>query len=66
MKRDHRLVDIDLERARRAVESTVEYLQAQLGAEEWTKGMNPDVPATELLDNPYTYTEYKSDVTHGG
>jgi cytosine/adenosine deaminase-related metal-dependent hydrolase len=66
VKRDHRLVDIDLERARSVVESTVEYLQAQLGDEEWAKGMNPDVPATEILDNPYSYTDYKSDVTHGG
>jgi 5-methylthioadenosine/S-adenosylhomocysteine deaminase len=66
VKRDHRLVGIDLERARSAVESTVEYLQGQLGAEEWDKGMNPDVPATEILDNPYSYTDYKSEVTHGG
>jgi hypothetical protein len=66
VKRDHRLVDVDLGRARSALESTVDYLQAQLGAEEWNKGMNPDVPETEIFDNPYTYTDYKSDVTHGG
>jgi 5-methylthioadenosine/S-adenosylhomocysteine deaminase len=66
VKRDHRLVDINLASARSVVESTVEYLQAQLGAQEWDKGMNPDVPAREMLHNPYTYTEYKSDVTHGG
>jgi cytosine/adenosine deaminase-related metal-dependent hydrolase len=66
VKRDHRLVDIDLDRARSLVESTVDYLQAQLGPEEWDKGMNPDVPETQVLDNPYTYTDYKSDVTHGG
>ena len=66
VKRDHRLVDIDLERARSVVESTVDYLRGRLGDEEWDKGMNPDVPETEMLDNPYTYTEYKSDVTHGG
>ena len=65
VKRDHRLVDIDLDRARRAVESTVEYLQAQLGRGVG-QGMNPDVPETKVLDNPYTYTDYKSDVTHGG
>jgi cytosine/adenosine deaminase-related metal-dependent hydrolase len=66
VKRDHRLVDIDLARARSLIEATVDYLQSQLGAEEWNKGMNPDVPETEMLDNPYMYTEYKSDVTHGG
>jgi hypothetical protein len=66
VKRDHRLVDIDLDHARSLVDSTVDYLQAQLGPEEWDKGMNPDVPETQVLDNPYTYTEYKSDVTHRG
>jgi N-acyl-D-aspartate/D-glutamate deacylase len=66
VKHDHRLVGIDLDRARSLVESTVEHLQSQLGPEEWAKGMNPDVPETQILDNPYTYTEYKSDVTHGG
>jgi 5-methylthioadenosine/S-adenosylhomocysteine deaminase len=66
VKRDHRLVGIDLERARSLVESTVEHLQSELGPEEWANGMNPDVPQSKVLDNPYTYTEYKSDVTHGG
>jgi hypothetical protein len=28
--------------------------------------MNPDVPQTKVLDNPYTYTEYRSAATHGG
>ena len=28
--------------------------------------MNPELPADdEVLDNPYQYTEYKSDSTHG-
>ena len=27
--------------------------------------MNPDLPTTEVLDNPYQYTEFKSDSTHG-
>jgi 5-methylthioadenosine/S-adenosylhomocysteine deaminase len=66
VKRDHRLVGIDLDRARSLVDLTVDYLQTQLGPEEWDKGMNPDVPETQVLDNPYTYTEYKSDVTHRG
>ena len=26
--------------------------------------MYPDLPSSELLDNPYQYTEYKSDTTH--
>jgi len=27
--------------------------------------MSPDVPATKILDNPYTYTDYHSGSTHG-
>lgn len=66
VKREGRLVDVDLAAVRREVESTVEYLRAQLGEEAWRQGMNPDIPAAKVLDNPYTYTTYQSDSTHGG
>ena len=65
VKYAHKLVDVDLARARSTVESTVEYLQGQLGPEVWEQGMNPDIPSTKVLDNPYTYTEYRSASTHG-
>lgn len=66
VKYDHDLVAVDLPALRRAVEATVEHLQTQLGDEQWAKGMNPDMPADdEVLDNPYQYTEYKSESTHG-
>ncbi|HEX5402265.1 MAG TPA: amidohydrolase family protein [Pseudonocardiaceae bacterium] len=64
VKRDHKLVDVDLAAARHAVEQTVEYLRSTLGEEAWAKGMNPDVPETGILDNPYTYTDYSSTSTH--
>jgi hypothetical protein len=51
---------------RTSVESTVSYLRDSLGAEAWEAGMNPDIPQREILDNPYQYTEYRSDSTHGG
>lgn len=60
VKRDHRLVGIDLGPVRHAVEQTVEYLRSTLGEEAWQQGMNPDVPETKILDNPYTYTDYTS------
>ncbi|MDX3189873.1 amidohydrolase family protein [Streptomyces sp. MN03-5084-2B] len=66
VKRDGRLVGADLPAVRRRVEETVEYLRGQLGEEAWRQGMNPDVPETKILDNPYTYTDYQSDSTHGG
>ncbi|HWN28450.1 MAG TPA: amidohydrolase family protein [Actinomycetospora sp.] len=64
VKRDHRLVGVDLAAARRAVEQTVEHLRGTLGEEAWGQGMNPDIPETKILDNPYTYTDYRSAATH--
>ncbi|MFF4241294.1 amidohydrolase family protein [Actinomadura geliboluensis] len=63
VKHDHRLVGVDLAAARREVEATVEYLRGSMGEEAWAAGMNPDVPETKILDNPYTYTDYRSDAT---
>ncbi|MFG1924871.1 amidohydrolase family protein [Cryptosporangium sp. NPDC048952] len=64
VKHDGKLVGIDLAAARTAIESTVEYLQETLGTEAWEAGMNPDIPETKVLDNPYTYTDYRSASTH--
>ncbi|MDX3072760.1 amidohydrolase family protein [Streptomyces sp. MI02-7b] len=64
VKHDHRLVGVDLAAARREVERTVEHLRSQLGEEGWARGMNPDVPETKILDNPYQYTDYRSSSTH--
>jgi cytosine/adenosine deaminase-related metal-dependent hydrolase len=58
VKYDHRLVDIDLAKARQVIEQTVEYLKGELGPEAWTGGMHPEIPETKVLDNPYTYTEW--------
>lgn len=60
VKLGHELVGVDLVRARAAVERTVEYLMGELGEEAWSKGMNPDIPQTRVLDNPYTYTGWES------
>ena len=64
MKHEHRLVGVDVQRAKDAVADTLEHLRADMGEEEWLKGMNPDVPETKVLDNPYTYTEYRTAATH--
>jgi len=65
VKRDLRLVGTGLAQARAEVERTVEYLRSTLGEQAWNAGMNPDIPARTLLDNPYTYTDYASGSTHG-
>ncbi len=65
VKQDHRLVGVDLAKARRAVEATVDYLRSSIGEEVWEAGMHPDLPSDDdkILDNPYTYTEYRSAAT---
>ncbi|ONI68144.1 amidohydrolase [Kribbella sp. ALI-6-A] len=63
VKHEHRLVGADLPAVRRTVEATVEYLRSSLGEEAWLAGMNPGLPDEEVLDNPYQYTEYKSEST---
>jgi len=66
VKHEHQLLGVDLPAVRRTVEATVEHLRAELGQEQWSRGMNPELPAgDEVLDNPYQYTEFKSDSTHG-
>ena len=64
VKHEHRLIGADLPALRSKVESTVEHLRSTLGEEAWKKGMNPDVPETKILDNPYMYTEYRDASTH--
>ena len=64
VKHEHRLLDTDLAAVRRTVERTVDHLRSTMGEDAWTKGMNPDVPETKILDNPYTYTDYRSTSTH--
>ena len=60
VKHEHRLLGADVAAARARVERTVEYLVSQMGEEAWRQGMNPDVPETKVLDNPYMYTKWES------
>ncbi|PZG15833.1 amidohydrolase family protein [Nonomuraea aridisoli] len=64
VKHEHRLLGVDLAAARAQVDRTIEYLRGAMGEEAWAKGMNPDIPTAKVLDNPYTYTDYRSDATH--
>ena len=63
VKHEGRLVGADLPAIRTAVESTVDFLVSTIGEEAWKGGMNPDLPTDSVLDNPYQYTDYKSDAT---
>ncbi|GGA64590.1 amidohydrolase [Pseudoclavibacter endophyticus] len=63
-KYDGKLVSGDLAKVRTAIEDTVEHLRSTLGEETWDTDMNPDIPEPRVLDNPYMYTDYRSDSTH--
>lgn len=58
VKRDGRLVGVDLAAARARVAATIDHLREMMGEEAWQRGMNPDVPETAILENPYQYTEW--------
>jgi 5-methylthioadenosine/S-adenosylhomocysteine deaminase len=61
VKYEHELVGVDLDRARTAVEASVEYARATMGAEAWQEAMHPEIPGTEVISNPYTYTDYRGE-----
>ena len=63
VKYDHRLLDVDLARAKQAVMKTVEYAHSQMGETAWIEAMNPEKAVVEYIDNPYKYTERERDKT---
>ncbi|WP_444947313.1 amidohydrolase family protein [Micromonospora ureilytica] len=58
VKRDGRLVGVDLAAARANVAATTDHLRETMGEEAWQRGMNPEIPETAILENPYQYTEW--------
>ena len=64
VKHRHRLVGADLAALRGDAEATIDHLVSEMGEDVWQAGMNPALPESQaILDNPYTYTDYKSDAT---
>ena len=61
VKYDHKLLGIDLAKAKQAVMKTVEYARGQMGEQAWNEGMNPEKAEVELIANPYTYTGREHD-----
>ncbi len=65
VKSGHRLVGADLGAVRTTVDATVEHLRSTMGEDTWRAGMNPELPGDgDVLDNPYTYTDFKDEGTH--
>ena len=65
VKSEGRLTGVDLAAVRREVDATVGPLRSVIGEEAWAQGMHPEIPETKVMDNPYTYTDYRSGTTHG-
>jgi 5-methylthioadenosine/S-adenosylhomocysteine deaminase len=66
VKSDGTLVGFDAAAVRRNVDATVEHLRTAMGDDEWHAGMHPEMPeGGKVLDNPYQYTDYQSEATHG-
>ena len=59
LKHEHRLVGLDLQKAKQQVGETVEYLRSTMGEDDWAQGMSPELPDQELFANPYQYDEWK-------
>jgi 5-methylthioadenosine/S-adenosylhomocysteine deaminase len=57
-KHEHRLVDVDLRGAKDAVAGTVDYARSTMGEQAWQESLRPELPTTERIPNPYTYTDY--------
>ncbi|MHB1087304.1 MAG: amidohydrolase family protein [Acidimicrobiales bacterium] len=57
VKHEHRLINIDLAKAKSVVEETVGFLADSLGEEAWNAGMHPDLAPKEIIDNPYHYNK---------
>ena len=55
LKHEHRLIGIDLAKARSVVEETVSHLESTLGEEAWEAGMHPALAPKEIIDTPYKY-----------
>jgi 5-methylthioadenosine/S-adenosylhomocysteine deaminase len=58
VKSAHALIGADLRGAKDAVADTVDYARATMGEQAWREAMTPELPVTERIPNPYTYTEF--------
>ena len=66
VKRDHKLVGVDLAKARHDVERTVEHLIATMGPEAWAQGHEPGHPGDEGARQPVHLHRVDQRLTGGG
>ncbi|MGC7098320.1 amidohydrolase family protein [Amycolatopsis lurida] len=61
VKYRHELVGVDLAGARSAVASTVDFARREIGDRDWAACLSPEIPETEPIANPYTYSAYRGE-----
>jgi 5-methylthioadenosine/S-adenosylhomocysteine deaminase len=61
VKLAHQLVGCDLDRARSAIAASVEYARAEMGEQAWQEAMEPEIPQTDVITNPYGYSTYRGE-----
>jgi hypothetical protein len=44
--------------AKEAVGRTVDYARSTMGEAAWQESLTPELPETQRIPNPYTYTDY--------
>lgn len=64
VKHNHRISDEAVKKNKVQIEDTVSFLQSEMGDEAWHQEMTPEIPESKVMDNPYTYTEFRSEETH--
>jgi 5-methylthioadenosine/S-adenosylhomocysteine deaminase len=64
VKHNHRISDQAIKVNKSQIEETVSYLQSEMGEDAWNESMTPEIPVSKVMDNPYTYTDFRSDETH--
>ncbi len=55
VKRDHKLLDVNVRAAQDKVATTVDFIRAQMGEQAWREAVAPMLPENERIANPYTY-----------
>lgn len=55
VKRDHKLLDVNVRAAQDRVAATVDFIRSTMGEQAWHEAVAPVLPANERIANPYTY-----------
>jgi cytosine/adenosine deaminase-related metal-dependent hydrolase len=58
VKHEGQLVGTGLRAAKDAVGATVDFARSTMGEQAWREAITPELPPSQRIPNPYTYTDY--------